>query len=99
MPQFRAIEAESTVRARDVIRFGLDRDRWGWDGQTGSGNVESMRCEVHGGEVAWASMGELAAGERHRLLFARARLSYPCLLLRHEPPAPATSLSPSCDLA
>ena len=29
VPQFRAIEAETTLRARDIVRFGLDGNRWG----------------------------------------------------------------------
>ncbi len=62
VPQFRAIEAETTLRARDVVRFGLDGNRWGpgWPSRAREKLIDAVLDEVDGRELARAAMGELS---------------------------------------
>jgi zinc/manganese transport system ATP-binding protein len=87
VPQFRAIEAEGTLRTWDIVRFGLDGNRWG-PGLPNKGRnarVDKVLVEVGATELAKAPIGHLSGGERQRVLIAQALLSDPRLLLLDEP--------------
>ena len=82
-PQHRHLEADLALRARDVVGFGLDGNRWG----PGIPNarrkaiIDKALLEVDAAAFADAPIGQLSGGEQQRLLIAQALLTNPRLLL------------------
>ncbi len=86
-PQFRVLEADFALRARDIVRFGLDGNRWGpgWPDRKRDAIVDQVLEEVNALCFADAPVGQLSGGEQRRLLIAQALLTNPRLLLLDEP--------------
>ncbi len=69
-PQFRTLETDFAIRARDLVGFGLDGHRWGpgWPSRKRDRLIDEVLAEVNATEYAEAAVGELSGGEKQRLL-------------------------------
>jgi zinc/manganese transport system ATP-binding protein len=96
LPQRRSFDESTRLRGIDMVRLGLDGDRWGvplplaW-GRPGArqraarARVEEVIELVGAGPHAQRPIGELSGGEQQRLLIAQALVRRPELLLLDEP--------------
>ena len=87
IPQQRAFDANLPIRARDLVRFGLDGHRWGPPLRSRSyrQRVDKVLEAVGATSYADAPVGLLSGGEQQRLRIAQALLGDPRVLLCDEP--------------
>jgi zinc/manganese transport system ATP-binding protein len=95
LPQRRSFDADLRVRAVDVVRLGLDGNRWGvplpgaalWSARARAqrDRVREVIDLVGAGSYAHRPIGQISGGEQQRVLIAQALASRPRLLLLDEP--------------
>jgi zinc/manganese transport system ATP-binding protein len=90
LPQRRTFDASLRVRGVDVVRLGLDGDRWGLPlpgrrSRAAKARVRELVDLVGASAYAHRPIGQLSGGEQQRLLIAQSLARRPKLLLLDEP--------------
>jgi zinc/manganese transport system ATP-binding protein len=95
LPQRRSFDASLRIRGIDVVRLGLDGDRWGvplpgtarWSARhrQAEARVREVIELVGASAYAHRPIGECSGGEQQRLLIAQALVRRPRVLLLDEP--------------
>ncbi len=86
VPQQHPIDSETGVEALELVRLGLDGNRWGigWGSKRIEEAFEALRI-VGAEELAHRPLGALSGGELQRIFLAEALIGKPDLLLLDEP--------------
>lgn len=87
IPQHRGLTGHVPLRARDLVRLGIDGHRWGlpWPSRSRSHRVDELLELVGASSYADVPVSELSGGEQQRLRVAHALATDPSVLLCDEP--------------
>lgn len=87
IPQHRAGDLTVPLRAKDLLRFGVDGHRFGFPFPSKQNNqkVDQMLAKVGASELAKTPISQLSGGQLQRIRVAQAVIDKPSLLLADEP--------------
>jgi zinc/manganese transport system ATP-binding protein len=87
IPQHRGFDADVPLRARDLVRLGIDGHRWGigLPSARRRRRVDELLGQVGARPYADMPIGRLSGGEQQRVRVAQALATSPRLLLCDEP--------------
>lgn len=87
IPQHRGIDSAIPLLAKDMIRLGIDGDRFGLPipSRKTRSKVASILAEVDATELANQKIGSLSGGQLQRLRVGQAVVASPDLILADEP--------------
>ena len=85
--QQRRIDPLTPLRAKDIVRQGLDGHRWGFGrpGRVPWQRIEDVLASVDADQFADTPIGVLSGGEQQRVRIAQALVADPAVLLCDEP--------------
>ena len=87
IPQHRGYDTDVPLRARDLVRLGIDGHRWGppMPNRAARNKVDELLAQVGATAYANVPVGQLSGGEQQRLRVAQALANDPSVLLCDEP--------------
>jgi zinc/manganese transport system ATP-binding protein len=87
IPQQKVLDDGTSVRARDLVAFGLDGHHWGlpYSSREVRRKVDEVLDAVGAREYATAPIGTLSGGEQQRIRVAQSIVGDPTLMLCDEP--------------
>jgi zinc/manganese transport system ATP-binding protein len=95
LPQRHSFDSSTRIRGIDLVRLGLEGDRWGvpipitararTERRAARDRIHEVVSLVGAADYATRAIGELSGGEQQRLLIAQALVRKPKLLILDEP--------------